>query len=159
QFPRQGLRGRIMTTPSEKVVAALRASLKEAENLRRENRRLVTAATEPIAIVGMGCRYPGGVNSPEELWELLASGKDAISAFPTDRGWALAALRDAGVDKRGNTVSQEGGFVDGVADFDAGFFGISPREAVTMDPQQRLLLETSWGTIERAGIDPRSLRG
>ncbi|MCE4945648.1 SDR family NAD(P)-dependent oxidoreductase [Streptomyces albulus] len=148
-----------MTTSSETVVAALRASLKEAEHLRRQNHKLAAAATEPIAIVAMACRYPGGAHSPDDLWELLAAGKDAIGAFPTDRGWDLGALRDAGVDERGNAVSQEGGFLDGVGDFDADFFGISPREAVTMDPQQRLLLETSWEAIERAGIAPTALRG
>ncbi|WP_456302535.1 type I polyketide synthase, partial [Streptomyces rochei] len=155
---KSGTDGAIMTTPSEKVVEALRASLKETERLRRQNRELAAAASEPIAVVAMSCRYPGGVNSPEDLWDLVSSGTDAVSGFPTDRGWDLDALRDAGVDARGHSVSQQGGFLDGVADFDAGFFGVSPREAVSMDPQQRLLLETTWETIERAGIDPRRLR-
>ncbi|MCK1798656.1 SDR family NAD(P)-dependent oxidoreductase, partial [Streptomyces sp. XM4193] len=148
-----------MTTPSEKVVEALRASLKETERLRRQNRELSAAASEPIAVVAMSCRYPGGVNSPEDLWNLVETGTDAVSGFPTDRGWDLDALREAGVDARGHAVSQQGGFLDGVADFDAAFFGVSPREAVSMDPQQRLLLETSWEAVERAGIDPRALRG
>ncbi|MEU2514276.1 type I polyketide synthase, partial [Streptomyces syringium] len=148
-----------MNSTNEKVVEALRAAMKEAERLRRQNRQLVTAATEPIAIVGMSCRYPGEVYSPEDLWQLVASGTDAISGFPTDRGWDLEALHTSGVDDRGTSVSQRGGFIGSVADFDPGFFGISPREAVTIDPQQRLLLETGWEAFERAGIDAHGLRG
>ncbi|MFC6612256.1 SDR family NAD(P)-dependent oxidoreductase [Amorphoplanes digitatis] len=136
----------------------MRSSVKETERLRRQNQQLVADRTEPIAIVGMSCRYPGGVRSPEDLWRLLIDGGDAIGGFPDDRGWDLGALREAGVDARGTQVSQEGGFLDGVSGFDAGFFGISPREVVTMDPQQRLLLETSWEAFESAGIDPASLR-
>ncbi|MEW2578292.1 type I polyketide synthase, partial [Streptomyces syringium] len=148
-----------MNSTNEKVVEALRAAMKEAERLRRQNRQLVTAATEPIAIVSMSCRYPGEVASPEDLWQLVASGTDAISGFPTDRGWDLEALHTSEVDDRGTSVSQRGGFLGSVADFDPGFFGISPREAVTIDPQQRLLLETGWEAFERAGIDAHGLRG
>ncbi|WP_338932910.1 SDR family NAD(P)-dependent oxidoreductase [Streptomyces netropsis] len=148
-----------MNSTNEKVVEALRAAMKEAERLRRQNRQLVTAATEPIAIVSMSCRFPGEVYSPEDLWQLVASGTDAISGFPTDRGWDLEALHTSEVDDRGTSVSQRGGFLSSVADFDPGFFGISPREAVTIDPQQRLLLETGWEAFERAGIDANGLRG
>ncbi|MFJ2016681.1 SDR family NAD(P)-dependent oxidoreductase [Streptomyces nodosus] len=148
-----------MNAPAENVVAALRAAVKETERLRRRNRTIVAAAREPIAVVGMGCRFPGGVDSPQALWEMVAGGTDVISEFPDDRGWDLEALRTSGIDDRDTSVSQRGGFLDSIADFDPGFFGISPREAVTMDPQQRLLLETAWEAIERARIDATRLRG
>ncbi|MGW1077838.1 SDR family NAD(P)-dependent oxidoreductase, partial [Streptomyces sp. NPDC002537] len=146
-------------TNDDKLVDYLKRVAADLHETRQRLREVEDRENEPIAIVGVACRFPGDVASPEDLWRLLETGTDAITDFPTDRGWDNEGIYDPDPDAAGKTYLRKGGFLAQAADFDAELFGISPREALAMDPQQRLVLESSWEVFERAGIDPTSLKG
>ena len=129
-----------------------------ADSLNTRLEEAGRTATEPLAVIGLGCRFPGGADSPDAFWDLLVNGRQGIREVPPDR-WDIDAYFDPNPDQPGKMNTRWGGFLENIDQFDADFFGISPREAVTMDPQQRLLLEVAWETLEHAGVNPRDLAG
>nr|WP_245267038.1 type I polyketide synthase [Saccharomonospora piscinae] len=153
-----GNRGGTMAD-DEKLRYYLKRATAELQETRDRQRAAEERAREPIAITAMSCRFPGGVTTPEQLWDVVLSGVDALSPFPEDRGWHFGNVFSRSASDPARGYALEGGFVYDIPQFDPEFFGISPREALAMDPQQRLLLEASWEAVERAGIDMTSLKG
>ena len=147
------------TANEEKLRYFLKRVTADLQQTRQRLRDAEEGAREPVAIIGMSCRFPGGVRTPEDLWEMLAGGRDTLGPFPEDRGWDIESLLTPDPDQAGTSTAVAASFLDDASGFDAEFFRISPREALTMDPQQRILLEASWEVIERSGLDPARLRG